>query len=100
MSPSFELSDEQQVELGANYRFYRYRGIGNHGFDLELSVVWKLSGEKFSFEAVIDGKNITDINRHIPYSELDDRDTELEYTVDRICKAMMDEIDRRSQRPE
>ncbi|MDE2744151.1 MAG: Fic family protein [Gemmatimonadota bacterium] len=100
LSPGFELSDEQQVELGANYRFYRYRGIGNHGFDLELSVVWKLSGEKFSFEAAINGKHITDINRHIPYSELDSQDAELDHTVDRICKAMMDEIDSRSQRSE
>ena len=100
LSPGFELSDEQQVELGANYRFYRYIGIGNHGFDLELSVVWKLSGEKFSFEAVIDGKRITDIDRHIPYSELDGRDAEEDHTVEAICRCMMDEIDSRSQGPE
>ena len=100
MSPGFELSDEQQVELGAKYRFYRYIGIGNHGFDLELSVVWKLSGEKFSFEVVIDGKRITDIGHHIPYSELDGQNAEVDHTVEAICRYMMDEIDSRLQRSE
>ena len=100
VKPDFELSDEQQIELGTEYRFYRYIGIGNHGFDLELSVVWKLSGEKFSFEAVIDGKRITDINRYIPYSELDSRDAEVDHIVETICRCMMDEIDSQSQRLE
>ena len=95
----FELSDEQQVEIGADYRFYGYIGIGNHGFDLKLSVEWKLSGEKFSFEAVINGKRITDKDYGIPYSELDDRDAKVDHTVDRICKTMMDEIDSWSQSP-
>ena len=98
--PGFELSDEQQVEIGADYRFLGYIGIGNHGFPLRLSVEWKLSGEKFSFEAKINGKRITDINRHIPYSELNDRDAEVDYIVETICRYMMDEIDSWSQKPE
>ena len=100
VKPSFALSDEQQVELGAKYNFHGYIGRGNHGFDLELSVVWKLGGEKFLFEAAIDGNPLTAIDLHIPYSELDGRDTEVDYTVEAICRCMMDEIDRRSQGPE
>ena len=96
----FALSDEQQVELGAEYSFRRYIGIGNHGFNLKLSVVWKLGGERFSFEAAIDGNPLTAIGHHVSYSELDGRDVEVDYTVEAICRCMMDEIDSRSQGPE
>ena len=47
--PGFQLSDEHQVELGTEYRFHGYLGKGNQGFDLILSVVWKLASERFSF---------------------------------------------------
>ena len=97
--PGFELSDEQQVELGAEYSFRRYIGTGNHGFDLKLSVVWKLGGERFSFEAAIDGIPMTAIGHHVSYSELDGRDAEADYTVEAICRCMMDELDSRSQGP-
>ena len=67
--PGFELSDEQQVELGAEYRFGGYTGLENQGFDLNLSVAWRLGGEKFSFEATIDGEPLTAIGHRLPYSE-------------------------------
>ena len=97
--PGFELSDEQQVELGAKYNFHGYIGTGNYGFDLELSVVWKLGEEKFSFEAAINGASLTATVHRIFYSELDSRDAEVDHTVEAICRCMMDEIDSRSQRP-
>ena len=96
----FKLSYEQQVELGAEYSFRRYIGIGNHGFNLKLSVVWKLDGERFSFEAEIDGIPMTAIGHHVSYLELDDRDADVDHTVEAICRCMMDEIDSRSQKPE
>ncbi len=95
--PGFALSDEQQVELGAEYSFHRYIGTGNHDFNLKLSVIWKLGGEKFSFEAEIDGSPLTAIGHHIPYLELDGRDAEVDLTVAAICRCMMDEIDNLSQ---
>ena len=97
--PGFELSDEQQVELGAKYNFHGYIGTGNYGFDLELSVVWKLGEEKFSFEAAINGASLTATVHRIFYSELDSRDAEVDHTVEAICRCMMDEIDSRSQGP-
>ena len=96
----FKLSDERRIELKKRHKFDNYTGKGNSSFGLNLSVTWKLGGEVFSFEAVINGKRITDKGHCIPYSELDGRDAEVDHTVDRICKAMMDEIDRQSQRPE
>ena len=96
----FELSDAQQIELGTEYRFHEYAGVGNQGFDLTLSIVWKLGSEGFSFEVEINGNPLTAIGHHIPYSELDGREAEVDLTVEAICRCMMDEIDSRSQRPE
>ncbi len=98
--PGFELSDKQPVVLGTEYQFHEYIGIGNHGFDLKLSVVWELGGEKFSFEAALDEIPMTAIGHQVSYSELDGRDAEVDYTAEAICRCMMDEIDRRSQRAE
>ena len=100
VKPGFELSDAQQIELGTEYRFHEYAGVGNQGFDLTLSIVWKLGGERFLFEAEIDGKPLTDIGHRIPYAELDGQNTEVDYTVEAICRYMMDEIDSRLQGPE
>ena len=74
-------------------------GVGDQGFDLLLSVVWKLGSKEFSFEAAINGNPLTAISHHIPYSELDGRDAEVDLTVEAICRCMMDEIDRHSQSP-
>ena len=98
--PGFELSDEQQVEIGAEYSFHGYIGMGNRGFDLKPSVVWKLGGERFSFEAEIDGIPMTAIGYQVSYSELDGQDAEVDHAVEAICRCMMDEIDSRSQGPE
>ena len=95
--PGFELSDEHHVELGAEYRFHGYLGKGNQGFDLILSVVWKLASERFSFEPAIDGKRLPAIGHSTPYSELGSRDPEVDQTVEAICRCMMKEIDSRSQ---
>ena len=100
VKPGFELSDAQQIELGTEYRFHGYVGIGDQGFDLSLSIVWKLGSERFSFEAAINGTPLTAIGIRVPYSEIDDRDAEVDFTVEAICRCMMDEIDSRSQRPE
>ena len=59
--------------------------------------MWRLGGEGFSFEAAIDEKPLTETGRRIPYSELDEADLEVDHTVDRLFKAMKNEIVRRSE---
>ena len=100
VTPGFQFSDENAIELRREFRFNDYTGSGSKGFDLILSIGWKLGGKGFSFEAAIDGNLLMAINRHIPYSELDGRDAEVDYTVEAICRCMMDEVDSRSQGPE
>ena len=65
---------------------------------MALSVMWKLGGEGFTFEAAIDEEPLTEIGLRIPYADLDEPDLELDHTVDRLSKAMMNEIVDRSER--
>ena len=93
----FRLSDERQILLREDCRFEDYTGRGDSSFGLILSVMWRLGGEGFSFEAAIDEKPLTETGRRIPYSELDEADLEVDHTVDRLFKAMKNEIVRRSE---
>ena len=95
--PGFKLQDQQQVELRREFRFSYYVGSGKEGFPVNLSVIWKLGREGFSFDAAIDKRFLVSVSQSIPYSELDVHRPEVERTVDNICKSMMDEIDSRSQ---
>ena len=94
----FKLSDERQIELKEEYRFNDYTGGGNSSFDLVLSVAWILGCKGFSFEVALNGP--CEISHLVAYSDLNDRDSAIDRIVDKICRCMMDEIDRRSQGPE
>ena len=97
--PGFKLQDQQQVELRRELRFSYYVGSGTEGFSMNLSVIWRLGREGFSFAAAIDERLLTSVRQSIPYSELDVHRSEVESTVDSICKSMINEIEHRSQQP-
>ena len=97
VTPGFALSDERKIGLKRKYQFGDYRGSGNRGFGLSLSVVWILGQDRFSLEVEIDGKRLTAVGHSIPYSELDGRGAEVDRTVEAICRFMMNEIASRSQ---
>ena len=96
MGRGFKLSDERQVQLREDFIFEDYTGRGDSSFGLRLSVIWRLGGDGFTFEAAIDEQPLAEIGRRIPYSELDDRDPELDHTMDRLYKALKNEIVSRS----
>ena len=97
--PGFNLSDKQYLSLQRQYSFQDYTGRGDSSFDLILYVTWGLGGKGFSFEVSINGPHISEMSHRIAYSALNDRDPEVDRTVDRICKAMMNEIVSRSEGP-
>lgn len=96
--PGFALSDEQQVELGAQYSFNQYTGAVNRGFDLKLALSWRLGTGTFVFEVMIDSEIIPGIGRSIPYSELNSRDADVDNTVESICRCLMAEVEQRSSK--
>lgn len=96
--PGFALSDEQQIELGVQYSFNKYSGVENRGFDLNLSLTWRLGTGKFVFEVMLDSETIPGIGRSIPYSELNSRDADIDNTVESICRCLMAKVEQRSSR--
>ena len=97
VKPGFKLQDNQQQQIWSSLQLDSYLGRGREGFSVNLSVFWKLGEKHFSFEVRMDGDALGSLRRHIPYSELESQASSIDGTVDEICKAMINEIDRRSK---
>ena len=97
VKPGFKLQDNQQQQIWISLQLESYLGRGREGFSVKLSVAWKLREKHFSFEVKIDSDALGSLGRHIPYSELESQASRIDGTVDEICKAMINEIDRRSK---
>ena len=97
VKPGFKLQDHQQLQIWGNLRLNSYVGRGREGFSVNLSVFWKLGEKHFSFEVKIDGDALASLRRHVPYSELESHASSIDGTADEICKAMINEIERRSK---
>ena len=93
--PGFALSDECKIELRRDYRFYEYTGRGKQGFNLVLTVAWKLGRGGFEFEAAVDGESVLDGDT--TYSDLAVHDPEVEGNTDRLGRVVMQKIETLSQ---
>ena len=97
VTPGFQFSDESAIELRREFRFNDYTGSGSRGFNLNLTVAWKLVAKGFSLEVAINRNPLSDTGGSTLYSQLDIYAAEVESTADKICKAIMKEIEQRSQ---
>ena len=95
VAPGFALDDERKIELRQEYRFHEYTGRGKQGFDLVVSVAWKLGRRGFGFEAVVDGERV--LEGDTTYAELAVRTPDVDDTTDRLCRAAMQRIEALSQ---
>ena len=66
----FGLSGSQPIEVKHCYLFGDYSGRGRKGFDLNLSILWTLDGERLSRAVEINGARIPEIGDSISYAEL------------------------------
>ncbi len=98
LKPGFTLSNKQRIEFGVQYSFNGYNGVRNQGFDLKMSIAWKLGIGTLGFEVMLDTELVPGLSRSIPYSELNNADPDIDYTVETICRCFMVEVDRRSIR--
>ncbi len=96
LKPGFTLGNEQQIELGVQYRFNGYNGLQNQGFDLNLLIAWKLDIGTLGFEVKLDTELVPGLSRSIPYTELNSKDADVGYTVESICRCLMAEVEYRS----
>ena len=93
--PGFRLSNDRMLELRVGLTLTAFAGRGR-AFSMQLRMTWKLGGEDVEFAADIDGGSIDSCNRRVPYSELDVPDPAGDPAAVVICRAVRDEIDRRS----
>ncbi len=95
----FRLGNEPKITLTRQYRFQDYTGSGNSGFDLTLSVTWRLGASGFSFEVTAENTpGPAEMGRRIAYPELGGERAEMDRTIDEICRRIMNEIDSRSRK--
>ena len=93
----FSLNNEEEITLKREYRFQEYTGTGNAGFNMTLSVIWKLGSEGFLFEVSTNKTGRSSFGQRISYSDLEGRNTAVDRLIDKICRHMMNEIDDRSR---
>ena len=84
----------RRLELELRYSFGGYLRGGDTGFDVEVSVVWKLEAEGFVREVVVGGQTVPELTSRVPYSELDSRRAEVDRTVAAVPRLVMREIER------
>ena len=88
----FKLANEWPVEIDHEYRFDDYIGAGRVGFQVKLSLEWRLDAENLSRNVNVDEVELPDLSISIPYSELHSHDAELDRTVTNMTKALMSRI--------
>ena len=96
-NPGFHLADERLLELGTNFGFYNYVGVGKRDFNLNISLTWRLGKKSFSLEANVDGRNVLrDIDQSTLYSETHKSSARIDIRVREICNAAMGKIEERT----
>lgn len=92
----FALSDDRPITLGRDFSFNGYTGSSNANFDVGLSVTWTLSKTHLSRSVAINETSLSELNRSMPYSQLDRDGPDLDHVVARVLQQLMAEIASRS----
>ena len=93
VTPGFVLGDTRPLELVHTYRLNGYEGKGNNGFNLLLSLGWRLLGQSFSRFATVDGTSIPELESTTNYSELHSRSAEVDHIIAVITQYAMRRIE-------
>lgn len=88
----FGLENKHPIELRHQFNFTAYAGRGSVGFDMVLTVRWKLGDEGLSRDVRIDGTPIPPLGTLMPYSTLDTRKVDVDHVVAEVGKGLMSRI--------
>ena len=88
----FSLNTGRPLEVKHCYNFRDYVGGGNTGFNLELSIRWRLDGEQLSREVEIDGSRLPGLDATISYAELDRGNLGFDQTAAEVGRNMVGRI--------
>ncbi|MCY4515348.1 MAG: ATP-binding protein [Candidatus Tectomicrobia bacterium] len=70
VSQGFQLSSSRPLEISHVYKLGNYTGKGNTGFSVELTIWWRLDGERVTRSVAIDGSPLPELAVTMPYGEL------------------------------
>ncbi len=96
VAPGFRLSDARQIVLRYEVRFSDYVGLGNAGFGVKTAVAWSLAADSCRWETTIDSRPEADLARSMPYTALTGPPDGLDDWTARVCRLMMDAVDRKA----
>lgn len=85
------------IGLRRTYELTDYCGESGEGFSLSVNVEWALGAEARAFRVSVAGRGVPEACHPIPYARLGVDPPEVEARVEIICRAVMEEIDRRSR---
>ena len=94
----FTLRDDRPIELRHHYTFTGYTGSSSAGFDLHLSIMWRLSGAHLSRSISLNEVGLSALDSTITYSQLDRDGADVDHVVAQVLQHLLAEIGRRSGR--
>ena len=89
----FRLSDELPLVLSHSYRLIGYTGVGNAGFGLDLSLLWRLFRDHLLWEVSFEREEHSGTTKRVQYSDLDSTVDEVNGLVAVTTKSLIDRID-------
>ena len=96
VKPGFKLSARHPLEITRKFTFAGPIHPGELEFNLLVSLAWSLDNEGFSQDVVIDGVPVQKLSDRILYSELATRSAKVDRICSGILKAIMTELESRS----
>ena len=92
----FALSDLRPIEIGHRYSFRNFAGKGWEDFDLELAISWRLESESLARKVSFNDEIFFDYADRILYTELRFWRAEMDRFATRICRDVLQLIERLS----
>ncbi|MDE0150669.1 MAG: ATP-binding protein [Rhodospirillaceae bacterium] len=92
--PGFSLSDERPLKIGKEYRFENYNGARIREFNIVVFLEWTLESEGFLRTATVNETQLTKLDEHVRYAEVDTRSARIDSTVWAIENGVKDEIEK------
>lgn len=87
-----KLSSNRSLKLARTYRFNRYTGKGQGGFNVEFSIQWRLDGAKLSRSVTVDGSPIPELDASVDYPQLGNRTVDVDRTAAVVARHIRQRI--------
>lgn len=92
LSAGFALSDDQPLEIRAEFSFNGYTGLGGTGFSMRLAIEWKLGSASVQRRVTLDSAPISALDATIEYPELQTTPADTDRVIAQTITALLERI--------